>query len=222
MRQITDGFLSKEFWKDESRRYAPPYFRLEKCARIINTLAHNQVCDLLDVGCGPATLARLLGKNIRYYGVDIFIHAPAPNLREINIAQEPITFEGKRFDLVVAAGIFEYLGELQNRKFLEITQLLKLGGKFIVTFTNFNHLNSRLIDRSIYNNIRTIRSFKRELETYFLIDKWFPSSHNWYCSEPRRPWLKKIQMPLEISIPIITPILAVNYFFICSAKEGWV
>jgi SAM-dependent methyltransferase len=217
--RISEKFHKRDFWLEENLNYADPYFRLEKCARIVNSLAQGRDCDLLDVGCGPATLASLLHKNIAYFGLDIAIHNPAPNLRELDFAQNEIEFDGRSFDIIVAAGVFEYLGLHQNKKFSEIRTVMKRDGKFVLTYTNFNHLNDKLIDHSIYNNIKTIDAFKRELEAYFRIEKWYPSSHNWYCSEPRRKFLKQVQMPLEIFIPIISPMLAINYFFICSLKD---
>jgi cyclopropane fatty-acyl-phospholipid synthase-like methyltransferase len=217
--RISEKFHKRDFWLEENLNYADPYFRLEKCARIVNSLAQSRDCDLLDVGCGPATLASLLHKNIAYFGLDIAIHNPAPNLHELDFAQNEIEFDGRSFDIIVAAGVFEYLGLHQNKKFSEIRNVMKRDGKFVLTYTNFNHLNDKLIDHSIYNNIKTIDAFKRELEAYFRIEKWFPSSHNWYCSEPRRKFLKQVQMPLEIFIPIISPMLAINYFFICSLKD---
>lgn len=220
MLTVTENFRQKDFWLDENLRYAEPYFRLEKCARIVNNLAQDNKSALLDVGCGPATLERLLHGNIQYFGIDIAIHTPAPNLCELDFARQEIKFDEKKFDIVVAAGVFEYLGDLQNAKFLEIQRLMNKGGKFVTTFTNFNHINDRRIDHSIYNNVKPIAAFKSDLESYFHIDKWFPSSHNWFCSEPRKKFLKQIQMPLETGIPVLTPLLAVNYFFICSSKDG--
>jgi SAM-dependent methyltransferase len=220
MQQATGNFRQKDFWLDENLRYAEPYFRLEKCARIVNHLTRGRNSTLLDIGCGPATLARLLDQNIQYFGIDIAIHTPAPNLREFDFARQEIRFDSKEFDIVVAAGVFEYLGTFQNAKFLEIQRLLKKDGRFVTTFTNFKHINDRRIDHSLYNNIKPVTAFKSDLESYFRIDKWFPSSHNWFCSEPRRGFLRQIQMPLQMGIPILTPLLAVNYFFICSSKDG--
>ncbi len=220
MQRAPNVFNDREFWLKENIRYSQPYFRLEKCAKIVNALSHSKTCDVLDVGCGPATLARLLQKNINYYGIDIAIHSPAVNLLEVDFAENEIKFGDKRFDIVVAAGVFEYLGGRQKKKFSEIRSLLSKDGKFIVTYTNFSHINDRLIDHSIYNNVQPIKVFKRDLESYFRVDKWFPSSHNWHCSEPRRNFLKRIQMPLNRGIPIITPLLAVNFFFICSLKNS--
>lgn len=222
--KISNAFHKKDFWLEENLRYAEPYFRLEKCARIVNDLARGRHCDLLDVGCGPATLAKLLQKNISYFGIDIAIHEPAPNLLERDFAQNEIRFDSKSFDFIVAAGVFEYLGGLQHKKFSEIRSMLRENGSFVVTYTNFHHFQHRLpamraIDDSLYNNIQPIKDFRKDLELFFHVESWFPSSHNWFVSEPRRELLKKAQMPLKTHIPIISRMLAINYFFICSLKN---
>jgi cyclopropane fatty-acyl-phospholipid synthase-like methyltransferase len=219
MQEISDTFNTKSFWLEENLRYAEPYFRLEKCARIVNALARGRDCDLLDVGCGPGSLARLLDDNINYYGIDIAIQHSAPNFLEVDLAQNKIGFGNRSFDIVVAAGVFEYLGTLQNQKFSEIRSILTENGFFVVTYTNFNHLKDKLIDHSIYNNVQSVTSFKKGLESHFRVERWFPSSHNWHCSEPRRKYLKRFQMPLEVSIPVFSRLLAINYFFICSPKN---
>ena len=59
---------------------------------------------------------RLLPANIHYYGIDIAIHNPAPNLIEADLVESEIAFGNKRFDLIAALGVFEYLGQSQSRK----------------------------------------------------------------------------------------------------------
>ena len=86
---------------------------------------------VLDVGCGPASLMPLLRSNIQYYGIDIAIHDPAPNLIEADLLETPIWFNDKRFHIVVAQGVFEYFGTSQSQKFTEIRTLLADGGKFL-------------------------------------------------------------------------------------------
>lgn len=218
MRRITTRFLDRSFWLDQNARYDEPYFRLEKCARIVNRLARGKDCDLLDVGCGPATLATLLDPNIIYYGIDIAIHNPAPNLLEMDFAKGRVGFQNRTFDIVVAAGVFEYMGGEQRPKLDEIRSILKADGRFVVTYTNFHHLHS---DRDYYpyNNVLPLRDFIADLQEYFHIRRWFPSSHNWKGSEPRGRWLKMINMNLNFNIPIISSLLVVNYFFICSLKN---
>lgn len=217
MSEASLNYRDKEFWFKENLRWTSVYFRLRKCAAIVNDLAEGQPSDLLDVGCGPlALLSTLLDENIRYYGIDIAPHRISSNVMQRDIVKSDIDFRGQRFDIVVAAGVFEYVGALQNTKFQEIAAILRPNGKFIVTYTNFGHLNDRLIDHSLYNNVRPISQFKRDLEQYFHVDRWFPSSHNWYCSEPRRKAMTVWQMPLRFAVPLLSRLLAISYFFVCS------
>ena len=80
--------------------------------------------SLLDIGCGPATLERLIPPTVRYHGIDIAIHEQAPNLIEADIVKSPIRFGDQKFDIVLAQGFFEYVGDYQSQKFDEIAQLL--------------------------------------------------------------------------------------------------
>lgn len=218
MYKDSDEFRAKDFWRKENLRYSQVHFRLEKCARIVNKLADGRECDLLDIGCGPATLAKLLEENIHYYGMDIAIQDPAPNLVEMDLAQNEIRFGTRTFDIAVVGGVFEYLGSLQRRKLAEIHVILNPNGKFVVTFLNFNHINDKRYDDSVYNNIQSIQEFKRDLEDFFHVDSWFTCSLNWHRSQPSREFLRKIEMPLAFNIPILSHLLAVDYLFICSQK----
>jgi SAM-dependent methyltransferase len=215
-----DEFRNHKYWINATDFFKQPYFRLEKCAKIVNKLARGKDCDLLDVGCGPATLAKLLQKNINYYGIDIAIHDLEPNLKEIDIAEDEIAFGNRKFDIVVAAGIFEYLGGLQKEKFFEIQRILNEEGKFVVTYTNFNHCHPAPYYLP-YNYVVPIIDFLHDLKMFFRVDRWFPSSHNWKQHEPmdRRKLLNRIQMNIFFNIPIISPLFTVNYFFICSLKK---
>ena len=69
-----------------------PAFSHGKGGATIKRPAQGQQRMLLDVGCGPATLRSLLEPNIQYYGRDIAIHDPAPNLIESNFPEEPVRF----------------------------------------------------------------------------------------------------------------------------------
>lgn len=108
MNKISNSYNDEAFWLEENLRYTKPHFRLEKCARIVNGLAKGAKCDLLDVGCGPATLGQLVAPNINYFGIDIAIQRAAPNLMALDIAHNEIKFGDKTFDIVVAGGLFEY------------------------------------------------------------------------------------------------------------------
>ena len=214
MKSINNEFRSQDWWQEESLKYIQPHYRMVKCSRIVNSIAGGRKCDLLDVGCGPVTLSQLLQNNIQYYGIDITIQDPSPNLLEIDLTRNEIDFQNKTFDLIVAQGFFEYIGEFQNQKFYEIKKILKVNGKFIVTYVNFSHIHAQIYP--MYNNIMPLKDFRKDLSSVFRIEKSFASSHNWIGTEPRRTWLKIMQMPLNINIPFISQLLGVEYFFICS------
>jgi SAM-dependent methyltransferase len=220
MQDIDTAYWNREHWIASTDFYKRPYLRLEKCARILNRLAGSRATDLLDIGCGPATLARHLNGNIRYHGIDIAIHEPAANLIEMDVTQEPIRFRNKRFDLIVAAGLFEYLGTFHRQKLWEIHGLLKERGRLVVTFTNFAHVHPPLQEPT-YNNAMSIRAFLDDLRAFFRVERYFPSSHNWVRREPKRRWLYWMNMRFSANIPFVSRLLACNYFFICSHKRAF-
>ena len=209
-------YYKKDFWSAENLKYSKPHFRMEKAARIINQLSRGRTPSLLDVGCGPATLQHLLTPNVIYHGIDIAIPNPGPTLAEVDFVANPIGLRDQRFDIVVAQGVFEYMGEFQRQKFAEIAGTLNPGGTFVVSYVNFGHR-----DREVYwpyNNMQPIGNFGRDLGRQFAIRRFFPTSHNWRHSEPNRRILKAANLRLNTSIPWLSARLAVEYFFICSAR----
>jgi cyclopropane fatty-acyl-phospholipid synthase-like methyltransferase len=206
----------KDFWEAENLKFGEPWYRLKKSARIISRLAGGRECALLDVGCGPATLMRLLPANIHYHGIDIAIHDPAPNLREADLIESEIAFGDQRFDLISALGVFEYIGQAQSRKFAEIAKILNGDGKFIVTYTNFGHRKPRIYEP--FSNVQPLSSFREDLRRYFTIEESFPASHNWKHTQPDRELVKAANMRVSFNIPVISPLLAVDYFFVCSPR----
>ena len=208
----------REFWGTENLSFNEPWYRLVKAARIIAGLAGRAERSLLDIGCGPAALMRQLPSNISYYGIDIAIQEPAPNLIEADLAKSPIDFNGKRFDLVSALGVFEYIGDAQSRKFDEIARILVDGGKFVVTYTNFSHRRTRIYEA--FSNVQPLEAFNADLERYFTIDRSFPASHNWEHTQPNRNLVKQANMRLNANIPLVSRRLAVDYFFICTPRKS--
>lgn len=209
----------REFWKDENLKYAEPHFRMRKTARVICKVAGDRQCDLLDVGCGPAALRTLLPQNISYYGIDIAIQDPAPYLREFDFLESPIEFGTKKFDIITAQGVFEYVGELQSQKFSEIRRILKEHGNFILTYMNFGHRRKSVYEP--YSNVQESAAFRADLSRFFVITRSFPISHNWRHSQPNRKLLKAAQAHLNVNIPVISPILAVDYIYVCSPRTGY-
>jgi len=208
----------KDFWSTENLKYSKPHYRVEKSARIINKLARGRKLTLLDVGCGPATLMSVLRPNIQYYGIDIAIHYPAPNLIETDFLEAPIRFGDKRFDIVIAQGVFEYVGSSQPHKFAEIARILNRAGVFIVSYVNFAHRAANIYFP--YSNVQPIHDFRQSLAQYFEIRRSFPTSHNWNHSEPSRKLVKAGNMHINVNVPVISRVLAVEYFFICSSRPA--
>jgi len=206
----------RDFWIKENRKHIPAHYRLQKSARIINAIAGGAERDLLDVGCGPATLGRLLQPNIRYHGIDIAIHDPAPNLIESDILAKPIRFADQRFDIVAALGLFEYVGGRQAEKFGEIAQIMNERGRFVLTYTNFGHRDKHVFEA--FSNVRPLDEFRESLACHFTIDRCFPTSYNWHGGQPAKALLKAANMNVKANIPLIGPKLAVEYFFICSRR----
>jgi len=212
----TARFRKKDFWSAENLKFSRPGYRIEKASRIINKIADGKRIDLLDIGCGPAALQYLLDKNINYYGIDIAINSPAPNLMEVNLLESTIKFGEKKFDIIVAQGLFEYMGKLQEQKFSEISKLLNDGGKFVVSYVNFGHREPQIY--APYSNVQPLSAFKESLAGYFQIDRFFPASHNWAHRQPDQLHFRKLQLILSVNIPVISRSLAVEYFFICSLR----
>jgi SAM-dependent methyltransferase len=214
----TVRYHKKDFWSKENLNFSQPHYRHEKATRMISQLAAGRECDLLDVGCGPAALMRLLPQNVSYYGIDIAIQNPAPNLIEADFLETPIGFGNKRFDFVTALGFFEYAGDFQSQKFDEIAQLLKENGRFIVSYWNFGHRNTSIY--WAFSNVRRMDDFRKSLARYFNIDRSFPASHNWKHGWPGRKLNRAINMHVNMNIPVVSTVLAVEYFFVCSPRDS--
>jgi len=214
MGQVSETYFKRDFWAKENLHYTEAHFRLEKVAGLVNRIAGERECDLLDVGCGPATLERMLRRNVQYHGIDIAIHTQSPNLVQTDFVEGPVAFGGKRFDIIVAQGVFEYVGKVQSQKFAEIRTLLKDGAPFVASYVNFNHRDTSIWPA--YNNIQSIGEFRAGLAAVFDIDHSFPTSHHWHHHEPRRHYMKRLQMHMNATLPIVSRLLAVEYLFICS------
>lgn len=210
-------YYKDDFWREENLKYSHLHYRLLKCASIANKIANGRECELLDVGCGPAALRQALDKNIAYHGVDIAIHQLSEDLIEADLIDKPIKFRDKKFDIIVAQGFFEYVGEFQAQKFGEIASLLKDEGTFIATYVNFGHREREIY--TPYSNVQPLAQFRNSLACKFVIERSFPTSHNWHHSEPNRRFIKAVNMRVNAHIPLLSPKLAVQYLFICSPRR---
>lgn len=212
-----DPRWSREFWSHENLQYATPHFRLRKIARVVNGLSRHRTCSLLDVGCGPAALARLLDTNIQYYGVDVAIQTPAPNLVELDLVRNEFPFGEKLFDMVVASGFFEYVGGHEAELFRKIHGVTRRDGVFVVSYINFDHIHHIVTPH--YSNVRPIAAFRQDLSDYFEVRRCFPVSYNWRGTAPRRPLLTALEMRFDLDIPVAGRLLGVEYLFVCSPRR---
>ena len=217
MQGVIGNYRKRDYWIVENAQYAEASFRLRKCARLLNAAARDKECALLDLGCGPGALRALLDPNVHYNGIDIAIHEPAPYMRELDFAKNEISCEGRSFDFIVAMGVFEYMGGQQRRKFEEIRNILKPNGKFVMSYINFGHFRRAVWPN--YNNVQPIAGMARSLKEVFRLERCFPASHHWRQKQPGKNSLPAIQMQVNFNLPIISPMLAVEYFFVCSPKS---
>ena len=215
--QTAEQFRGRDYWIVENTLYVEPSFRLRKCARLIGEMSGCRACNLLDVGCGPGALRELLPANVRYHGIDIAIHDPAAHFREMDTAREPIDFDGQRFDFVTAMGFFEYMGGVQKLKFEEIRRILNPGGKFILSYINFGHYGRKVWPN--YNNVQSPAEMRKALGEVFTVERHFPASHHWRQKQPGKFSLRPLQMHINFNLPVLSPLFAVEYFFICSVPE---
>jgi len=206
----------KDFWSQENLKYSRPHYRMEKAARVINRLAQGRARTLLDVGCGPATLRSLLDSNLDYYGIDIAIRDHAPNLIEADFLETPLRFGDRHFDIVLAQGVFEYVGDFQAQKFAEIADILNADGTFVVSYVNFDHRQTDIYWP--YSNVQPFSEFRHSLAQHFKIRKYFATSHNWNHWEPSRRLIRSANMHLNVRVPFISRVLAVEYFLICAPR----
>ncbi len=216
MMEAVENYRGRDYWIVENKLYTEPSFRLKKCARIVNDSAAGKKCNLLDVGCGPAALRRLLHPNVEYRGIDIAIQQPATYLREVDFGEKAIGFDQERFDFIVAMGVFEYMGGRQSRKFEEIASILKPNGTFIMSYINFGHVRGLVWPN--YNNMQPIAEMAKNLKQVFQLKKSFPASHHWRQKQPGRYALQPLQMHLNFNVPVLSSWFAVEYFFVCTHR----
>jgi SAM-dependent methyltransferase len=212
------GVLYKrDFWRTENLHYSSPHPRMVKVARIANSLARGRNRTLLDVGCGPTTLASLLQPNIDYYGVDIAIQEPAPNLLEVDLLDNPIGFDGRHFDIVVAQGFFEYVGEFQSQKLAEIAGVLADEGTFIASYVNFGHWH-RFMYRP-YSNVQPFAKFRTGIAEHFTVQRVVPTSYNLRHRDAQGKLAEILGLGTDLRIPILGPFFAIQYILLCTKRD---
>ena len=211
------AYYQRDFWSKENLKFSQPHFRMDKTARIIRRIAGEPrgrpAGHRLRSGCAEPAAAAQLALLRHRHG-----HPEAgPYLLESDIMTEPIAFGGRHFDIIVAQGVFEYLPGVQDQKFAEIAAILKPGGTFLVTYWNYAHRNTMVYHA--HTNVQPIGDFLASLARHFRVDRSFPASHNWYHGAPSMAFNKALNMHLNVNIPVLSPLLAVEYFALCSPRD---
>lgn len=137
---------SKKYLEEYERKTSEGYsfrVRREKTLAVIPEAKEGK--KALDIGCGPGIMAEgLLEKN---YSVACVDAAPSMiNLVKEKFSSNPkitagtgdvneLNFPDNSFDLIIAMGLLEYLGD-QEKALQEIKRVAKTGGQIIITFPN--------------------------------------------------------------------------------------
>ncbi|MGE7999173.1 class I SAM-dependent methyltransferase [Lysinibacillus sp. NPDC093190] len=211
------NFYTKQYWIKENYKYKNVHFRLEKIAKIIN-MKSKKSADLLDIGCGTATLSTIIREDLNYFGIDIAPHSKEPNIKELDIANSVIQFDERKFDVIVSSGLFEYLGDKHIEKMNEISNILEDRGIFIVSFSNMKHIKKP--NYPSWNNSESISVFKSNLEKNFRVIDYFPAYHNTKYTEISNGFWKKLARKININIPVISKLWGIDFIFICTKKEN--
>jgi hypothetical protein len=71
-----------------------------------------------------------------------------------------------------------------------------------------------------HSNVQPFGDFRQDLERYFSVDRFFPASHNWYHGSPSMQFNKALNMRINMNVPVVSPLLAVEYFVLCSPRRS--
>ncbi|MBI5934914.1 MAG: class I SAM-dependent methyltransferase [Chloroflexi bacterium] len=125
------------YWHDEAPKYHWAHSRLKLIAETIRGDA--SVTSVLDVGAGSGTLAHLLGRGVRYLGLDITgrkepVDAwPPIRFCDFDDAESFSSLLDQPFDAVVISGVLEYLQDWRGILRLAATKAVKPNGLFLVS-----------------------------------------------------------------------------------------
>ena len=128
-------------WNVRSFDFGGAHPRLILIATMI--LGLPEIMTMLDVGCGPAPLRDIVPRHIEYFGIDIATSVIAAmrdpaHFEAVDLDERQEAFGGRRFDLVVCSGVFEYINRRQA--FIDfLKRKVRPGGWLIMSFTNHQH-----------------------------------------------------------------------------------
>jgi predicted TPR repeat methyltransferase len=116
----------------------------------------NDKFAILDIGCGTGLMGRLLKPYAsKIVGVDLskemLSKAELTGVYDELIADDILEFVNKcndKFDLVVSADVFIYIGELSN-VFMDLAEIIKAGGLFCFSVEKHESINFALSPRTL-------------------------------------------------------------------------
>jgi ubiquinone/menaquinone biosynthesis C-methylase UbiE len=194
--------IHKHFWSDSAERYLATLYKdaTEYPALIMR---HNYILDLLDsrlgrvldIGCGPGEMvSNLIAKGHEVYGVDIaegMLRVASKNVAEKSCTHsssfqcgniEALHFKDEMFDVIICAGVIEYL-KTDTIALQEINRVLKPGGILLITARNkacpfrvFDIVSDRIKEsQGGLKLVKILRkSFHRQAPDYISYRKHFP------------------------------------------------
>lgn len=131
-----------------SARYderSPAGQALRERRRLVISMLRGSAGEVLDVGCGPAVMAReLVGEGWRFYGVDAsaeVVRAAGPVCSALESAHVAagalplLPFPNARFDAVLCIGVIDRLPDA-DAILAELARVLRPGGTALVSFPN--------------------------------------------------------------------------------------
>jgi 2-polyprenyl-3-methyl-5-hydroxy-6-metoxy-1,4-benzoquinol methylase len=131
----------ESYWHEEAPKYHWAHARMKLVAGTIRGDA--SVHSLLDVGAGSGTLANMLGREVRYLGLDITGRRKPdeqwPSIRfcDFDNLESLSAVIDEPFDALVMAGVLEYMKDWRG-VFRTVTgKALRPGGLLLVSAINF-------------------------------------------------------------------------------------
>lgn len=141
----------ESYWHSEAPKYHWAHARMRLIAETLRNDA--SIRSVLDVGAGSGTLAHLLGRELRYLGLDI------TGRKEPDDEWPPIRFcdfdktdslsalIDDPFDAVVISGVLEYLQDWRALLRTVTEQTLRPGGLLLVSAIHFPFYNTFPVKR---------------------------------------------------------------------------
>lgn len=179
--------LNLENFGEEKRKYSKKRAQYKLASALLDFIPGKGDKRVLDLGCGMGEFSDILKERdfevICLDGAERcykYVLAKGFESYKINLEKEKLPFIDNSFDLVVSLEVIEHLWNTDDY-LKEINRILKPGGYILLSTHNYNNFIYRiqhLIGRfegftylSRHKKYYTPKSFKKEIERYFDINK---------------------------------------------------